>query len=319
MATDPTALPYVGPYSPAAYNAAAINADGGQATPYNSNIINAGYAIGNAISGSDVNGASITPEQQAAARAKADAIQFLTDNGTDLQGLLGRLDTARQNGLTQNQDQYDKQLGLSQIDKDNQVVKQTKAGESAQNSIRQNANAGLRSLQQIIGRASGTGSSAFRDLLPHVVGTDTSSKTRNATETYGTNLSNIDNSFASVLADLAEQKKRNEEALLTGIEQQRQGIQSQIGQNQSQLAAARGGDYASQRAAGADARNAINNSRNLVESFATTYRTPYTAPVLDPKLTEYTTDRASINAQGQPGVDSTNPYASLLRKKLQGA
>lgn len=122
----------------------------------------------------------------------------------------------------------------------------------------------------------GTGSSAFRDLLPHVVGTDTSSKTRNATETYCTNLSNIDNSFASVLQDLAEQKKKNEEALLTGIEQQRQGVQSQIGQNQAQLSAARGGDYAAQRAAGADSRNAINNSRNLVESFSNTYRTPYT-------------------------------------------
>jgi len=37
-----------------------------------------------------------------------------------------------------------------------------------------------------------------------------------------------------------------------------------------------------------------------------------------PDLSAYNTDRTTINARDQ-GVDSTNPYTSLLRKKLQGA
>ena len=310
-----SSLQYVGPYSPQAYNAANINAQGDQATPYNSNIINAGYAIGNAIAGGDVNGAAtgggtgVNPAD----------IAYLDDQANQLRSLLGRTDTNLQQGLTQNQDQYDTQVGGATTDKERQVVSQNKSKLGAYDQIRNNANTGYRSLAQIIGRSAGTGSSAFRELLPNVVGTDTSSKTRNAAETYGTNLSNIDTSFASVLDDLAKQKKQNEENLRAGIETQRQSLNDKLGTVLGQKAQAQGGGYAAVKAAQAPTQAAIENSRNAVEGFFNQYRTPYVAKAIDPNLQAYTTDRATINAQGQPGVDSTNPYASLLRKKLQGA
>jgi hypothetical protein len=208
-------------------------------------------------------------------------------------------------------------------------VAQNKGKEAASGTNRQNANTGYRSLAQIIGRASGTGSSAFRDLLPNVIGKDLSSKQRGVNENYGTNLANIDKaqsnydiSFQDVIDDLLRQKKSNEEKLRVGIEGQRQNINQNLGTLAGQRAQLNGGGYEAVRAAQAPTQAAIENSRNAVEGFFNEFRTPYTpkaAVAAAPDLSAYTTDRANINAQGQPGVDPNNPYASLLRRKLQGA
>lgn len=302
------ALSFVGPYSPAAYNAASIQQAGGAGTPYTKPIIDAGQKILAAQPG--VGSGTGT--------GSADDISFLEDQAAQLRALLGRTDTGLSQGLTQNQDQYDQQVGGATADRAKQVVGQNTAKLGAYNQIDRNAGNGYRSLAQIIGRASGTGSSAFRDLLPNVIGKDTSSKRQAATTTYGTNLSNIDDSFQNVLADLLRQRKTNEESLRSGIETRRQDINGQLATNAGQTATAKGGGYAAVKAAQGPFQAAIDNSRNQVESFFNQLRTPYTPQAISPNLAAYTTDRATINTQNQGG-DTSNPYSSLLRKKLTGA
>jgi len=262
-------------------------------------------------------------------------LSYLDDQAQQLRDLLARTDTGLNQGLTQNEDEYQRQLGGANASKEQQYanyadqrVDQNKGKLKTYDTINKNANNGYRSLAQIIGRAAGTGSSAYRDLLPNVIGTDTSSKRADANETFGSNLRGIDKaqgqfdiSFADVLDDLMRQKKTNESALRSGIESQRQGINSQLGTVAGQRAQALGGGYNQVRAAQQPFQDSINNSRNQVESFFNTFRTAYTpkaAVAATPELGQYTADRSVINAQNQGASDATNPYAALLRKRLTG-
>jgi hypothetical protein len=255
-------------------------------------------------------------------------------NTADLQDLLGRTDTGLTQGLTQNEDQYNTQVGKQndakalQYDNFNtQRINQKGTKQSTQDANNVSAGQGYRSLAQIIGRSAGTGSSAFRDLLPNVVGKDLSGRQKQAANTYGQNMGNIDKSqgqydisFAGVLADLLKQKKTNEDTLRTNVENQRQGINSQLQSNATAKAQALGKTPAQAIADAQPFQDAINNSRNTVEGFFNTFRTPYTptqAVATAPDLSQYSTDRAQINAQNQGG-NADNPYGALLRKKLTG-
>lgn len=269
-----------------------------------------------------------------AAKQKADTLAFLAHQADQLRGLLGRTDTGLAQGLASNEDQYAEQTGRADAEKqqqyatyENQRVDQNKAKLSAFDQLNRNANNGFRSLSQIIGRAAGRGSSAFQEALPDAIGKDLSIRRQGVLDTTGTNLAHIDQSqgqydisFADVLADLLKQKKQNEGNLRTGIEGQRQGINAQLAQNAAARAQAEGGGYAAVAAAQSPYEQAIENSRNAVDGFFNTFRTPYTpkqAVAPAPELGQYTTDRANINAQ-QQGGDASNPFATLLRKRLQG-
>lgn len=259
---------------------------------------------------------------------------FLDDQANQLRDLLGRTDVGLNQGLTRNNDEYNTQVGQANNSRDQQLaaygdqrVQQNRGKLDSYNTVNKNAGNGYRSLAQLIGRASGTGSSAFRELLPDVVGKDISSKRQDITDTYGQNLQGIDKaekqyglSFESVLADLMKQKRDNENNLRSGIEGQRQGINAQLAQTEGQKAQARGGNYAAVKAAQQPFQQAINSSRDQVQNFFDQYRTPYTARqavAAAPELSQYQIDRSNVNAQAQPGVDPNNPYASLLRRRQQ--
>ena len=263
----------------------------------------------------------------------AENTQFLNDQEASLNSTLGRNKTALDQGITQNNDQYDLQVGTAQGDKEkahqtyaDQRQGQIKGREDARSTNARNAGQGYRSLAQMIGRASGTGSSAFRDLLPHVVGSDLMSKQKIANETYGTNLQGIDKkqseydlNYTNALSDLLRQKKENEGGVRTRFENQNQTILDKIRGVQGDRARVTGGGYAAVKATQAGTDASIEQSKNNVENFFNEFRTPYTrqqATVGTPDLANYTTDRAQINAQ-QNGQNPDNPYAALLRKKLQ--
>jgi hypothetical protein len=278
-----------------------------------------------------------TPEQIAAAKAaqeKADTVSFLDDQLNQLQRLLGRTDTGLSQGLQQNEDQYNEQSSRANADKERQYaqyedqrVDQNRGKLGAFDQLNKNANNGFRSLSQIIGRASGRGSSAFQEMLPDVIGKDVSSRRAQTNDTFGRNLAGIDKaqgqydiSFADVLDDLFKQKRSNESGLRTGIEGQRQDINSKMAQNAADRARVQGGDYAAVKAAQNPYQQAIDSSRDSVEGFFNQFRTAYTpktAVAAAPELSGYTTDRAAVNA-GAQGGDPTNPFSSLLRKRLQG-
>jgi len=279
----------------------------------------------NAVSGGGSGGTS----------ASAADIAYLDNQAQQLRDLLARTDTGLNQGLTQNQDEYDRQLGGANASKalqyanyEDQRVAQNQGKLNTYETINKNANNGYRSLAQIIGRAAGTASSAFRESLPSVIGSDTSTKRSTANQTYGSNLQGIDKaqgqydiSFADVLDDLLRQKKTNESTLRSGIEGQRQTLNSQLGTVEGQKVQARGGGAAQIRAAQQPFQDSINNSRNQVESFFNQFRTAYTpkaAVAATPELAGYTADRSVINAQNQGVVDASNPYAALLRKKQAG-
>jgi hypothetical protein len=271
--------------------------------------------------------------QQAAATTAANNA-YLDDQANQLRDLLARTGTYLSQGNEKIASEYNKELGNANLDKEKQLTNygdqrtaQNQNKVSTYGTINKNANNGYRSLAQIIGRASGVGSSAYLEALPNAVGTDTSSKRRAATETFGKNLQGIDksqneylSSFEQVLQDLLDQKKANEEQLASGVETQRQGINSQLATNAATKAQNAGGGYAAVQAAIAPYSQAIQNSRNAVDTFFNQFKPSYTpqkAAAATPELAAYTTDRSAVNA-GQQGVDPTNPYAQLLRKKLQG-
>lgn len=248
----------------------------------------------------------------------------------DLNSLLGRADTGLNQGLSSLNDSYQSNVN-SQTSQKNQAlqdysdkrVQTNKDKLGAYDIAAKNANNGYRSLAQIIGRASGSGSSAFQDLLPDVVGRDLSSKRGEANQVYASNLGNIDTaqkktegSFAQILQDLANQRSSQEQQLRTGVEQNKQGILQNQQTLSAQLAAARGGNPA---AAAGQFQPAIENSRNAVESFFNQFKPTVTAQqaaIAAPDLSQYEVDRSNVNAQ-QSGGDPTNPYADILRKRLQ--
>ena len=264
-------------------------------------------------------------------------IQALQQNADLLNSLLGRISTKTQQGQQTIDDQYNQQLANANLDKEKQLgvyndqVTAQKTGREGQlGQINQNANVGMNSLRNIIGRSSGSGSSVYQDLLPYLVGNDMSTKRRGVMETTGTNLQNIDKSknqyeadFAGVLQDLANQKKSNENNLYSGIESQRQNLLGQQMTNAAQLAQARGGGASAVKAAVTPFQSQYDQSLNAVDNFFNQFKPSYTpnqkaAPTAD--LGTYTVDRATVNAGNtdQASMDGSNPYAQLLRKKLTG-
>lgn len=259
---------------------------------------------------------------------------YLDTQANDLQSLLGRTDTGLEQGLQSLNDSYQSSVN-DQGNQERQAlqdytdkrVSTNKDKLGAYDSINKNANNGYRSLSQIIGRAAGTGSSAFQDGLPDAIGKGMSGQRTDANATYAENLGNIDTaqkktqlSFQEILEDLANQRATQEQQLRTGVEQQRQGINSQLAQNKSARLQNSGASASQIAASQVPYQEAIDTSRNNVEGFFNQFRptiTPQQAAIAAPDLSQYTVDRANVNAQQQGAPDPTNPYADLLRKKLQ--
>lgn len=273
-------------------------------------------------SGGYVLGDSTTAAQQQQAAADN---AYIDSQVNDLNGLLGRTDTGLNQGLESLNSSYGNSVAQQNAQKAQALqdytdkrVATNKDKLGAYDKINQNANAGYRSLAQIIGRGAGTGSSAFQELLPDAIGKEMSGQRTDTNQTYATNLGNIDTaqkkteqSFAQILQDLANQRAAQEQQLRTGVEQQRQGILGNI----QQLQASRGNYGAAQAL-----QPQIDHSRNSVEGFFNQFKPTYSAApaaIAAPDLSQYNVDRSVVNAQQQGAPDPTNPYADLLRKRLQ--
>lgn len=246
----------------------------------------------------------------------------------------GRLDTALSQGNTKIADEYGRELNSAEIGKENQLgtyrgQRQEQTGIKGQNysQINNAANKGYSSLAEILGRASGTGSSAFQQLLPNVISKDIFSKRSQANNVFGRNMQNIDSSennymanFKMVLDDLKRQKDQNEQNLISGVNETRADLASKIGTVEGQLAAAAGGGGAQIRAAQAPYNAEVIAARDAVDNLFNKYFKPFTPRVANapaPELGTYTMDRSQINAGNQGVTDTTNPYSQILRKRLQ--
>jgi hypothetical protein len=261
-------------------------------------------------------------------------IAALQQNAQLLNSLLGRLQGGIDRGKQTIDSQYNQELSNANLARDRQLgtygdqtTAQKTNRENQLGQINQNANAGMNSLRNIIGRSSGSGSSVYQDLLPYLIGNDMSSNRRGVMNTTGENLQSIDKAknqyeadFSGVLQDLANQKKQNENNLMSGIEGQRQGYLQQQMTNNAQLSQAQGGGYDQVKQAIAPIQSQYDQSLNNVDSFFNQFQPTYTpnqkaAPTA--ALNTYTVDRSTANATDTGAADN-NPYASLLRKKLTG-
>ncbi|MCK9461461.1 MAG: hypothetical protein M0R80_17665 [Proteobacteria bacterium] len=242
-------------------------------------------------------------------------ISYLQGIKQQYENQLGGLDKTLADGNKEIANQYNKEVDTANFDKTKQATDQTTIKGQNYSKINNAANRGYNSLAAILGRASGTGSSAFQKLLPNMIGKDISGKRADANNVYGTNMSNIDSSFASVLADLAEQKKKNEQDLEGGIYGQRADINSKLATTQGSLNYAGGGDLASIRAAQAPYEQQVKDSQNAIVGLFDKYFKPYTPKQAAPAISTYNQDRSQINFQNQGG-GGDNPYVSLLRKRL---
>ena len=307
------------------------NADGTGADPYQSK--DTTFTV---LSPNNDTLASQQASQQTATNAATQNYNrdYLNSQSQQLRDLLGRIATGEAQGLQKNEQEYKTQLDAADKDKTaqmaeygNQETQQGLGKEKAFTSAGRNAGNSYRSLSQILGRAGGTGSSAFQELLPNAIGKGLNENRTSAIGNYGENMQNIgkaknkyESSFEEVLKDLMTQKLANESTLKSGVEGQRQNVYGQQATNAAQLAENKNpnASFSAIQAAQNPYKQAIDNSLNTVEGFFNKYNTPFTpkAAVKEaPALSGFTTDRAAINAQGQ-GMDASNPYASILRKKL---
>lgn len=271
---------------------------------------------------------------QQAASDKAYNAGQLSDQESQLRALLGRTDTLEGQGLDKILQEYNNQVTGAQGDRTKQLgnygeqeLTQGKNKVSAFDTIGSNANRAYRSLAQILGRASGTGSTAFQQLLPDVIGKDISAKRESTLGAYGENMQNIgkarneyESDFSELLKDLSNQRGNAESAFKTGIGEKRQGINTslmdvlakQILNNNPNA------DYSTIKAQIAPLQQANETLSNEMEGYYNQYKPNYSPRAIAakaPELSQFTVDRSNVNAQNQ-GV-SDNPYANILRKRLQ--
>lgn len=259
---------------------------------------------------------------------------FLGDRKTELEELLGRTGTLEKQGLDKILRAYDDEKTRAENDKTKQMGDysdlETEQGTNKVSSfekLNQGANQAYRSLAQIIGRGAGTGSSAFRDLLPNAIGNQVSSGREGVLQDYGQNMQKIgkskkeyESSFEEVLRDLLNQKTASEGSFKSGLDTERQNVNLQLMEvlRQNQLNEDPKSKYETVRAAIEPYKAANTKLSNNIDNYYEQYKptmTPKAAVINKPDLGQFTVDRANINAQNQGIVD--NPYASLLRKRLE--
>jgi hypothetical protein len=278
-------------------------------------------------------------EQEAAAKAAEDArIQaynrgYLNEQKSDLEKLLSRYDTQLGTGLQGVEQSYTNELGRANQDKEKalagygeQKMTAEKNKGSAFSAANKNASNAYRSLAQILGRAGGTGSSAFQFMLPNVVGNALNTNRQGAIETYGQNMQGIKKNedqygldFQQVLKDLQDQKMQNEQQLRGSIDAGKAGVNTQLSQILAAIAQNENPnvDYATIQAQTAPYKAnaaALNASADQYNAWTPKF-TPGKAVATATPLNEFTANRFAINQQNNQGQNS-NPYEALLRKKL---
>jgi hypothetical protein len=288
----------------------------------------------------DINGVLLgantqpTAEQLAASRTRNYNRAYLTDQDKALADLLGRLGMSETAGIDKIGTQYGNEKLRAEQDKERtmsgygeQEVTQGMNKEKSFNQANRGANNAFRSLAQILGRASGTGSSAFRELLPDVLGKGLNENRSQAIDAFAGNMQGIKKAkdqygldFSDLLNDLLTQKTQQENEFRSGVEGQRQGINSQRSTIAGQLLQNENPnvDYAAIKAAQTPFQTLIDQSSDKIAGYDA-YAPKLAARQVvagTPNVNEFKTDRLAVNA-GNQGMNPENYYSTLLRKRLQ--
>jgi len=252
-------------------------------------------------------------------------IAYLDDQMARLQRQHGSADTALNNGLTQLQDSYGREV-QGATTRQNQAMqdfttKETdtiRAKDSALTRTNENARTLAEGLRRRLGLASGSGSSAFQFAAPGAVAKMATENRTGVLENFGTNFRDLNTArdrtktqFEQMLEDLAAQKKTRESDFRSGILEKKSTIDGSLAEVARQKALALGGGYTQAKAAMAPFVSQIDSRQAEIDGLFNKFRTPFVQKAVDtsmPTLRDYMVDRANIKA-GQPGPqDPTAPY-----------
>lgn len=287
--------------------------DGGQ---LDSSTYNGYYTSGSTGSGGTGTGTSTYNPQD---------IAYLDDQMARLRSQHGSADTALNNGLTQLQDSYGREVQGANT-RQNQTMQDfttketdtTRAKDSALTRTNENARTLAEGLRRRLGLASGSGSSAFQFAAPGAVAKMATENRTGVLENFGANFRDLNTSrdrvksqYEEMLADLESQRKTREGDFRSGILERKSQIDNSLAEAARQKALALGGGYKQVKTAMSPFVSQIDSRQAEIDGLFNKFRTPFTQKAIDtsmPTLRDYMVDRANIGA-GQPGPqDPTAPY-----------
>lgn len=270
-----------------------------------------------------------TAEEAAQARATAQArannlSQYDQAIGT-YNSSLGRLDNQlgiargninQQYGTQQNELNTNK--AAQQATYGNQTTQNSQNLRSNKNVIADQASAGLRGLQRMLGAYGAGGSSDALYVAPQAVADQASQQRAGAGQTFAQNQSGLDTNWNNFLNEDTNNRKKLDDWKSNTLNQvestsqsTRQDLLTKLAGLQGQRAAAAGGSYAASAQPYLDQAGTLNSTiDNLGRSVATYDGTKavYQAPTLD----SYQSQAASAKMDPTQTAGGNNPYLSLL-------
>jgi hypothetical protein len=247
--------------------------------------------------------------------------------------VLGTTDQRLNQGLTQLQDDYNKQASDANSAR-SQVLSRyatqredTNTGkEAAINKVGDRARVLRDSVLQRIGQASGSGSSAYQLAAPGAINRDTQIERQDVVDTFGRNLRDLKSAeddatgqYDRVFRDLNDKRNSATSALQEGVLTQKQQLQASLADIARQRAAVSGGGLGAINAAGAGYQGQVSATQNAINSLFDKYRTPYAGitpvNVQAPTLRDYTVDRGQVNVASATNAPASgvSPYAPFLK------
>jgi hypothetical protein len=184
------------------------------------------------------------------------------------------------------------------------------------------------SLRRLLGMAGGSKSSAFQFAAPNAVAREASQGRQGVIGDYAQDAGALDKArkyadedYTSALDELLTSKNQREQALRSGIEQQRGSIDQQLGDIAARRSGLRGGSTQAQIAAAQPYEDQYNSREQAINNLFAQFNPNVAARAVNPQsvdLSQYQVDRGAINANRQTGQNnSTSPYSNFLRKQLE--
>lgn len=254
-----------------------------------------------------------------------------------LQGQLGTTNQTLSSGLANLQNQYNQQVSAANQNHSN-ALQDFQTTEQNDNLNHQtaidNVNTGARTLansvRQMIGNASGSGSSAYQIAAPDAVARQADLQSQGINNSFGQNMEALttakqreDQAYEGpngLLGQLADKLTQSQNGLKTSLAQTQQQINGQLADLAAQRAAYLGGGVGAAQAAASPYTANISDLTNQINNIASSYQSPFSSitpvSVAAPTLRDYVTGQTSV-ATDPSGTNSTtgstyNPALSLF-------
>lgn len=257
-------------------------------------------------------------------------LAYLSSQESLLRDMLSRGQTTLNQGLTNLTDSYNRELGSANQQRSRaledfgvQREDMTRGKMQAIGQVDTNARVLNNSLRQLLGQASGSGSSAFMYAAPNAVARQASGERAGVLSDYAENDRNVslaerraEEDYGSLVDELGRSRAAKESELRAGILESEQQTNRQLADLAAQRSAIQGGSLSASLAAQQPYQNAISERQSQIDSLFERFRSPQLSArelqVDTPQLRDYMVDRAGITTNGQPQQQYT-PYSNFLR------